>query len=217
MTLTGLKRFLGWSAMMSVVAFLAGCASEINPGERYSFPYGAPPTPDNPTGKPVDLDPGQYSKLRVGDLIIVTFSDLPNPLPRQEINIPDGGMIALPNNVRVQAAGKTTTELEQEIRAAYVPSIYVNLSVSVRTEQRFFYVDGEVKVPGRQPFFGVMTVLRAITTAGGFTDFADRKRIVVRRQNGQRFVINHKEALRDPSQDIPVYPNDYIYIDRKLF
>lgn len=220
MTLIGWKRFAGWSALLSVFALMAGCATSVNPEQRYAFPYSPPPAQENPAGRgPLGqpADASGYSKLRVGDLIIVTFSDLPNPPPRQEMNIPDNGVIALPHNVRVQAVDKTTSELERDIQAAYVPGIFVSLSATVRTDQRVFFVDGEVKQPGRQPYLGVMTVLRAITTAGGFTDFADRKKIQLRRQSGQRYFINHKAALADPALDLPVYPNDYIYIDRTVF
>src|SRR5688572_5920124 len=199
MTSIGLKRLFGLLSLVSVIAFGAGCASDINPNQKFAFPYAAPPTPQNPAGKATTPEASAYyhSRLQVGDLIVVTFSDLVSPPPRQEISIPDNGIIALPNNVRVQAAGKTTSELEKDIQAAYVPAIYVNLSVTVRTEQRVFFVDGEVKQPGRQPYVGVMTVLRAITTAGGFTDFAKRNQIDLRRQGGQRFFINHKAALSD--------------------
>jgi polysaccharide export outer membrane protein len=107
--------------------------------------------------------------------------------------------------------------LERDIRDAYVPAIFVSLTVTVRTDMRWFFVDGEVKQPSKQPYNGVMTVLRAITSAGGFTDFANRKKIELRRQDGQRFFINYKAALNDPTLDLPVYPNDQIIVPRGIF
>jgi len=132
------------------------------------------------------------------------------------MNIPDGGMITLPFNVHVQAIDKTTTQLEKDIRDAYVPSLFVNLTVSVKTEQRAFIVDGEVKNPGRQQYIGEMTVLRAIGTAGGFTDFANKKKIELRRLGGQKFYINYWKALDDDKLDLPVYPNDHIVVRRSI-
>jgi polysaccharide export outer membrane protein len=163
------------------------------------------------------LDGESFARLRVGDLIIISFSDQVNPPPRQEVHIPDSGIITLPYNVQVKAAGKTTTQLEREIRDAYVPGIFVNLTVTVRTDLRSFFVDGEVKQPGRQNYTGVMTILRAIGTAGGFTDFANRRKIELRRQNGQKFMINYKEALNNPTLDIPVFPNDLIVVPRSIW
>lgn len=216
--------------MVGIVGWLTGCASDPNPKSRYEFPFGGPGE-STPAGSRAQA-PGQdsvstatnslpgaenFSRLRVGDLIIISFSDLVSPPPRQEIHIPDTGIITLPYNVQVKAAGKTTTELEREIREAYVPNIFVNLTITVRTDLRSFYVDGEVKQPGRHNYTGVMTLLRAIGTAGGFTDFANRKNIELRRQNGQKFVINYKEALNSPNSDIPVYPNDFILVRRRSF
>lgn len=210
----------GLASLLSVAILTAGCASDINPPKRVEFPIGSAANPKPMPAGSIGVAAGPsdtYSKLRVGDLIIVTFSDQVNPPPRQELNIPDTGFVTLPYNVKVQAVGKTTTELERDIRDAYVPAIFVSLTVTVRTDMRSFFVDGEVKQPSRHNYVGVMTVLRAITTAGGFTDFANRKKIELRRQDGQRFFINWKAALNDPSLDLPVYPNDQIIVHRGIF
>src|SRR5689334_15005453 len=130
---TALKRLANLVPIFSVAMLVAGCASDVNPSERYVFPYGGAQTPPQAshagtpatTAAPVN----NYSKLRVGDLIIVTFSDMASPPPRQELNIPDTGFVTLPYNVKVQAVDKTTTELERDIRDAYVPSIFVSLTV----------------------------------------------------------------------------------------
>jgi len=61
-----------------------------------------------------------------------------------------------------------------------------------------------------------MTVLRAITSAGGFTDFAQRKKIQLRRATGQKFMINWYKASQDPKLDLPVFPNDLITVPKRL-
>jgi protein involved in polysaccharide export with SLBB domain len=232
MIFTVFKRVFSLGTALVLSMLLAGCFSNPNPQNKYTFPFSAPATPtagnantpsvvnavnaNAPSAATPAVD-GQYARLRVGDLIIVTFSDQLNPPPRQEMNIPDSGVITLPFDVHVPAAGKTTSELERDIRDKYVPAMFVNLTVTVRTDQRVFFVDGEVKTPGRQPYTGIMTVLRAITTAGGFTDYAKRKKIELRRHGGERFFINHKEALKNPALDLPVYPNDYIFVDRSVW
>ena len=83
-------------------------------------------------------------------------------------------------------------------------------------DQLFFYVEGEVKLSGRLPYGGEMTVLRAITTAGGFTDFAQRKKIHLRRATGQKITVNWYDASKDPSKDPHVFPNDLISVPRRI-
>lgn len=208
MTLTSLKQIFAWSALVVMLSAFTGC-STTGGGEQ------SPPAASGGTnGMNAGVD--QFSRLRVGDLIWVSFSDIERPPQKQEVNIPDSGIITLPFNIHVKADGKTTTELEREIRDAYVPSLFVNLTVSVRADQRFYYVDGEVRTSRAWAYTGETTVLRAIANAGGFTDFANRKKIELRRQNGQRFFINYYKALKDPNLDLPVYPNDHIIVGRSI-
>ncbi|MBK7999628.1 MAG: SLBB domain-containing protein [Verrucomicrobia bacterium] len=213
MTLTSLKQIFAWSALVVVMSAFAGC-STIDGSGQFPPPI-SPATTGGTNGVSADVD--QFSRLRVGDLIMISFSDIEKPPQKQEVNIPDSGVITLPFNVHVKADGKTTTELEKDIRDAYVPSLFVNLTVSVRADQRFYYVDGEVRTPRAWLYTGETTVLRAVANAGGFTDFANRSKIELRRQNGQRFFVNYKKALKDPKLDLPVYPNDHIIVGKSRF
>jgi protein involved in polysaccharide export with SLBB domain len=54
------------------------------------------------------------------------------------------------------------------------PKFSRRLTVTVKTENRVFYVYGDVRAPGRLMYAGEITVLRAIASSGGFTDFAAR-------------------------------------------
>jgi polysaccharide export outer membrane protein len=223
MTLTELKRFSGLSALLCAAALLAGCSSDPNPSDRVFPPagaYGAPTgwaATGNTNAPGTDLGQG-FAIVHVGDPITISFADVP-PLSMREqhVRVPDSGVITLPYNVRVQAAGKSTGQLEQDIREAYVPKYFVNLTAIVTTEERSFIVDGEVRNPGQKPYTGEVTVLRAIGTAGGFTEFANRKKVQLRRQNGQRFIINYNKAIEKPELDLPVYPNDHIIVTKSLF
>jgi protein involved in polysaccharide export with SLBB domain len=80
---------------------------------------------------------------------------------------------------------------------------------------RVYYITGEVKQPGRQLYAGQMTVTKAITTAGDFTDFANHTVWLIR-ANGQRIKVNCNKALKDSSKDLQVYPNDQIVVKRRL-
>ena len=133
-----------------------------------------------------------------------------------EVRIPEDGRITLPYNMNVYAIGKTVSQLQDEIRSLYVPKLFVRLTVNIRTEERYYFVGGEVRSPARQQYLGDMTVLRAIDTVGGFTDFAKRSRIELRRANGEVHMINWDKARKNPKLDLKVYPNDQIVVHRRI-
>ena len=217
---------------LPVFLFFAGCYSDPNipEGKRVQFPPGdEPPTaavtsvtpPVKPSGQPVVPSPGESGggKVAVGDSLTITFSDTPPlALPALTVvKVGGNGTFTLPFNVIIYALGKTPTELEREIRNAYVPYLFVNCTATVRPEERYFFVGGEVKVSSRQAHTShSMTVLRAITTAGGFTDFAKKSRIEVRRANGTTEYVNYNKALKDPKLDLVVFPGDQIIVPRGL-
>jgi len=225
---------------------LSGCATSSNPNdaEKYHFPSdgtsgtsaAAPapaPTPapsSGHDGQPATAPtaaatpapaaaPMQSSMLRVGDMITISFSDVPVPPGLAEIRarIPANGMLTLHYNVQVKAADKTIPDLERDIRDAYVPRLFKQFTAIVRSEERFFFVGGEVKTPGRIQLQADLTVLRAIEAAGSFTDFSNRRKIELRRENGQRFFIDERKAKENPALDLPVMANDHITVKRRIF
>jgi protein involved in polysaccharide export with SLBB domain len=165
---------------------------------------------------PVDNTPPtslSSDTLNVGDQLTVVFSDLPTVTPPFDQRVKDDGTITLLLNQTFHAAGKTRSDLEKEIRARYVPDYFVNLTVSVKRDQ-FYYVDGEVKMPSRQPHPGEMTVIKAIASAQGFTDFANRNKIRLTHANGNSVIVDYDAALENPAQDLAVYPGDKIFVPR---
>ena len=117
--------------------------------------------------------------------------------------------------MNVYAIGKTVSQLQDEIRNMYVPKLFVLLTVNIKTEDRVYYVGGEVRQPARQPYIGDITVLRAIDSVGGFTDFANRKKIELRRANGDVHIIRWDKARTNSKLDLKVYPNDQITVHRR--
>ena len=176
------------------------------------------PTPPVMTGSPfTGYTAAEVARFHVGDTVSVTLTGLPETIEPHIEPIKEDGTITMPNIGHVQAAGKTAGELQNEIYNLYVPKLYRHLTVTVNTGDRVYYVTGEVKQPGRQLYAGQMTVTKAITTAGDFTDFANHKKVWLIRANGQRIKVNCNEALRDSSKDLPVYPNDQIQVPRRLW
>jgi protein involved in polysaccharide export with SLBB domain len=153
---------------------------------------------------------------RQGDKILIDFVDNPGIPQTWQQTVREDGTITLPLNQTVKAAGLRKGELEQAIHAAYVPKILTRLTVNIRADQRFYFVEGEVKNPGQKELYGAMTVMRAISAAGDFTDFADKSNIEVFRTNGEVVKVNGKEVLRDMSKDVPVYPGDRVRVDRRF-
>ena len=161
----------------------------------------------------------EVAHFHVGDTVTVAFSGLPDiqtPPPHQE-PIKEDGTITLPDIGKVQAAGKTAGELQNEIHDSYVPKFYTHLTVTVSTGDRVYYVRGEVKGPGRQLYVGETTVSRAIASAGDFTDFANHNNVLLIRSNGERIRVNVDKVMEGKEVDPPVYPGDQIEVKRRLF
>ena len=155
--------------------------------------------------------------LRVGDAVTIIFTDLPVLLPPFEERINEDGMITLTYNQTFKASGKTRGDLEREIRARYVPGYYNNLTVTIKQAERFYYVGGEVRMPSRQIHSGEITVLKAIQSAGDFTDFANKRKVRLTRLGGQTTIVDCLAALENPGLDLPVYPGDKITVKRRLW
>lgn len=83
------------------------------------------------------------------------------------------------------------------------------------------YVNGEVKSPGPFPYNKEMTLLRAITRAGGFTQWANKGRVDILREEKGTNRVTHVDAgdiERGKIPDIPLQPNDQVVVrERKFF
>jgi protein involved in polysaccharide export with SLBB domain len=196
--------------LLAVGFFLAGCHS--HPSKRGS---GATPGAAGSAGGGIP----EPEVFRVGDSVTVLFVDLPTLVPPFEAKIKEDGTVTLLLNQTFTFVGKTPGELEKEIRACYVPRYYQYMTVTVRRERQtlFYYVDGEVRAPARQVYIERTTVLKAIASAGGFTDFAKKRGVKLTRLDGRKLTINCVKAIDEPSLDVEIYPGDKIYVPRKLW
>jgi polysaccharide export outer membrane protein len=159
------------------------------------------------------------ARFHIGDTVTVTLSGIPDqeiPAPHQE-PIKEDGTITLPEVGKIPAVGKSAGELQNAIHDAYVPKYYTHLTVAVTIGDRVYYVRGEVKSPDRLMYVGEVTVTKAIASAGDFTDFANRKAVILIRSNGQRIKLNCKKILQGKEPDPQVYPGDQIYVPRSIW
>jgi protein involved in polysaccharide export with SLBB domain len=81
----------------------------------------------------------------------------------------------------------------------------------VATQVKKFYVEGEVRKPGDFSFEKGLTIYKAITIAGGFTDKAAKKSTQVLR------IVNGEEKKVEVSLDAPVLPEDIIIVPQRFF
>ncbi len=199
------------AGMMMVVGSLGltGCQTYSTDNIRFSSVAGE----EEMTGAPTN----EGARLATGDPIRVTFSGLQDQIPPHEEQIKEDGTITLPNIGVIVAQGKTTGELQKEIHDKYVPAYYKRLTVTVSTERRVYYVQGQVRASGRQEYLGPTTVLKAIATAGDFTDFANRRKVVLTRTDGARLIVDCIKAAKDSTYDLPVYPGDKIEVPMRGF
>jgi|TARA_R100000049_G_C1901228_1_gene51217 polysaccharide export outer membrane protein len=138
-----------------------------------------------------------------------------------------GGRIAMPLIGAIDAGGKTAAELaldiEERLSGRYVrnPNVTVNIVSSV---SQVVTIDGQVIEPGLYPVTNQMTLLRAVASARGLSEFADADDVVVLRTvQGQRIagLYNIEAIRRGLYEDPPIYANDLVVVgdspQRRLF
>ena len=129
-----------------------------------------------------------------------------------ETRLTDAGTISYPFLGEVRVKGMTVGELQNFITSRLKGDYFVDPKVSVSiTEYRKFFVSGEVKSPGGFSFEPGLTLEKAIALAGGFTQRAEKKEIMVTREENARLV--EKELDLNES----VLPGDIITIKESFF
>lgn len=131
---------------------------------------------------------------------------------------PDG-KISLPLLNDVQAAGLTPTQLAAQLTESlkkFITNPQVTVIVSQINSQRF-YVTGEVNRAGAYPLLPNMTLLQGLTSAGGFTQFANQKKIfMLRTENGKqvKYPFNYKDVIsgKSPDQNVVLKSGDTIVV-----
>jgi polysaccharide export outer membrane protein len=143
--------------------------------------------------------------LGPGDQIIISVfgeDDL-----SMDVRLGDSGTLNYPLLGTLQVEGLTVNQLEELIADGLKGDYLVDPDVTVSMkEYRRFYLNGEVRKPGGYPYEPGLTLEKAIALAGGFTEFASKKKIEVKRSAGEA-----EQSVRIRLTDA-VYPGDVITV-----
>lgn len=153
--------------------------------------------------------------LRRDDRILISMRGIPRP---EEIaDVVDGsGNVKLPYVGALHVEGLTTGDAEELIERAFIEGGYYNkIDVIIVAQEEAYFVRGEVMRPGKYPLAGDTTVLMAISSAGGYTDFANSRKIrVIRGEKVEE--LNGARIEQRKDDDFLVEPNDIIIVERKI-
>ncbi len=153
--------------------------------------------------------------LSPGDRVMISLRGIPRP---EEIkNVIDGsGNVTLPFVGQVRVADLTASEAERVIESAYIDGgIYISVNAIVVAEDKVYFVQGEVARQGKFTMSGDVTLLQAITEAGGYSPFANRRNIKVIR-GGVNLLFDAQEIENGKTADPGVMPDDIIVVQKRF-
>ena len=166
-------------------------------------------------------------KKKLGPNDFVSFrvvEDRDNDSQRLRVN--DSGELEVPYIGLVPAQGKTCKELAFNIKSALEKEYYYHATVILAVDRVSdksrgrIYVYGSVKSQGPQevPPDESYTVSKAVIRAGGFGDFANKRKVKVTRKNGKDFTVDLKRVIEEghTEEDVVLQPDDQIYVPQRL-
>ena len=157
-------------------------------------------------------------QIGIGDILEITTWKEPD-FTRQNVMVRTDGKISFPLLNDFPAAGLSPMELKYNIEAglkSYVAHPVVTVHIIDPVSQKF-YILGEVARTGEYPLAKHLTVLQAFALAGGFTEWASKKEIILLRHEGGKdkiYRINYKDITKgkDFSQNLKLRADDTIIV-----
>lgn len=149
-------------------------------------------------------------RLAADDIISITVFDEPD-LSLSKVRIATNGTISMPLIGQLNVTGLTAVEVEAAASALLADGYLKKPEVTVSIiEYRLFYITGEVKKPGGYSYRDGLTVHKAVSLAGGFSERADQEKISIT-HDGSIKVVN-RVKLTDR-----IRPGDVITIKESFF
>ena len=172
--------------------------------------------PSEPTTMPSSEPPKVSPALVPGDLFEVRVFD--EEQLSGSFQVQDDGSIQFPLLGRLDVAGRTQAELTEVIRAGLAQGFLRDPHVTVVVKERQNFevsVLGQVNAPGSFPWVDRLTLVQAISTAGGLTPMAASKRIRLTRQiDGGRtsFEVSLQAITQGQTEDLFLHPGDIVFV-----
>ena len=150
-------------------------------------------------------------KLNAGDAIRIYVYGEPD-LTFDRLLVGQNGRISFPFLGELKVVGKTSAQLQQDLINGLKPDYLIDPRISVSiVKYRPFFVNGEVKSPGGLDFQPGLTLRKAISLAGGFTERANKKEFLLIADN------DPTREERKVGLDYRVQPGDIITVRDTFF
>ncbi len=166
--------------------------------------------------EPASLSGPSHYKMGAGDLIHIGIYDEPDLTT--EVRIGLSGQISFPLLGGIAVSGLSPKQLEEKLITGLKGPYLIDPSVTVSVvEYRPFYVSGEVEKPGSYAFHPGLTVDKAITISGGFTERASKDSIyVVQDQSAGIDKTENKDRKQVELFDV-IQPGDVLTVEQSFF
>jgi polysaccharide export outer membrane protein len=210
-----MPRGLQFLMALLLLALTTAAGAQGNPNQGQSAPARGATGAPAAMPKAATADPNYV----IGAQDVLDINVWKEPELTRSVPVRPDGKISMPLLNDVQAAGLTPMQLTAQITTGlkkFVSDPQVTVVVSAINSQRI-YILGEVNRAGAFPLLPGMTMLEALSSAGGFTMFANVKKIyLLRNVNGkqEKYPFNYKDVIRakTPEQNIPMKAGDTIVV-----
>ncbi len=198
-----------------LIALLIASSGQAAFGQKKGSNKTTPP-PASSEKKTSEVDNSSYI---IGPEDVLDVNVWKEPDNSKTVPVRPDGKISLPLLNDVQAAGLTPMQLQENIKEGlkkYISEPQVTVIVTQVNSRRVFVL-GEVARTGALPLLPNMTVLQALSAAGGLSQYAKASGIyVLRTENGRQvtFPFNYKDVIRGkrPEQNILLKSGDTVVV-----
>lgn len=218
-----MKRTLG---LFALLAAIIGCSSRTVPSRAPASGGGIEQGDGDALAAAMRSAAAARRSYRIGPSDLLSATVYQEDALGRRVRVDADGAISLPLIGAVKVGGATILEAQRAIEKK-LSAFLVNPQVSLLVEaygSKLVFVLGEVKKPGSYPIptDSPMSVVQAISAAGGFTNIAAPSRTRVLRSaegRGADYTVDVRAVTRggERDKDLLVEPNDVIYVPQSFF
>lgn len=218
-----------WPSKIILFLLVGAIASLAAVGEAQAEESETESSSDEPS-KPKKI--GHIDTIEASDRVLIKIYPEDQYIKGGEMSVSSEGTITLPLLGKVKIQGLKISEAEEQLAALLAKDYLVNPVVVIEVTRlaeeelglpkRTLSILGQVQKPGSYdiPGEGRLTLLKLISTAGGFTDVANVKKIkVIRKKDGDTSILraNAESIIAGKSADIELQEEDVIHVGESLF